>query len=419
MAQSNQVSTEVHNLQSTLESESARKLFVGGLSWQTTEDALHHYFESLGMEVDRVFIMRDKMTTRSRGFGFVILKNPDLLDKAVSTNLHLDGRKIEAKRAISKREMEKMSTKVFVGGVPTTLTNADLKLYFEQFGTVTESQVVAERFTGRSRGFGFVTFQDKETTEKVLVAHHTIQGKPVEVKRAEPKKDRQPRPIIVPMPVPGMYFPPGYPYPLAYAHPAMYGQPLQAQAYDSRAYFVAQPNGMIAPQFVPINHLEYEPPDTEQYDEPPLAVPAPPQPARGSRRAVVAGPRRTVLDTAPRAERAWSTSLVPVEIPTMSLVDRVRVTQNDIRKKRGMSHPERSRRAGSFTTTTSTSTVTSASGTPTQSRRPVVTTVRSRGSGVYGGSSSVNSATITATTAPTSATNLPSEVGGSLHKYFQ
>jgi len=164
---------------------------VGGLSWQTTEDGLQRYLESLGMEVERVLIMRDKLSGRSRGFGFVILKHQDMLDKAVNGTLQLDGRKIEAKRAIPKRDMEKSGKKLFVGGIPISLTATDFKKFFEQFGAVTDAQVMTERESGRSRGFGFVTFQDDETMEKVLVTQHSIQGKPVEVKRAEPKKSRK------------------------------------------------------------------------------------------------------------------------------------------------------------------------------------------------------------------------------------
>jgi len=391
------------------ESEASRKLFVGGLSWQTTEDGLQHYFESLGMEVDRVLIMRDKLTGRSRGFGFVVLKNADLLDKAVSTSLQLDGRKIEAKRAIPKSEMEKTTKKLFVGGIPISLNNIDFKKYFEQFGGVTESQVMTERESGRSRGFGFVTFQDEETTEKVLALQHSIQGKPVEVKRAEPKKvDRQPRPIIVaPMSVPGMYFPPGYPY-VAYANPAaVYGQ---AIAYDP-AYFVAPHGTMYAPQFVPIDDSLYEPEPVE-YE---VAVSPP---ARASRRAVVAGPKRTVLDTTEaRSERAWSASLVPVELPSLSLVDRVRVASTvEVRKKRGMSQPEpeKNRR------------VTAAAGASNMpSRRSGVTATgwRSRGSGVHSNSGTGGTATTTTTTTTTTtaASTNPSakKEGGTLHKYFQ
>lgn len=393
--------TNTNTSASTAETETARKLFVGGLSWQTTEDGMQQYFETLGMEVDRVMIMRDKVTGRSRGFGFVILASAEMLDKAVNTNLHLDGRRIEAKRAIPKREMEKTLKKLFVGGVPISLNNPEFKKYFEQFGAVSEAQVMTERDTGRSRGFGFVTFQDEETAEKVLSVQHSIQGKPVEVKKAEPKKvERQPRPIIVaPVSMPGMYFP-GYPYPVAYGNAPLYGQVL---AYDP-AYFVAPPGAMYAPQFVPVDDSFYEQYSPVQYEE----APAPPAPVRerASRRAVVAGPKR--IDSDARPERTWSPALVPVEIPTsMAIMERVRVAQqqqNEVvsRKKRGMSQPEPERNR---TTTTTL-----------PGRRSVVTPAggswRSRNSGVH--STSPVAASATTASSPTAK-----EGQGALHKYFQ
>jgi RNA-binding protein Musashi len=112
--------------------ETYRKLFVGGLSWQTTEDNLQRYFQGLGLIVERVLIMREKASGRSRGFGFVILKHQDMVDKALSLPLQLDGRKIEAKRAISKRDIEK-SHKIFVGGIPMSLTQSDFKKILRKF----------------------------------------------------------------------------------------------------------------------------------------------------------------------------------------------------------------------------------------------------------------------------------------------
>jgi len=408
----NSVLSDSESGSQSTESETARKLFVGGLSWQTTEDGMHQYFESLGMEVDRVMIMRDKVTGRSRGFGFVILSNAEMLDKAVSTNLHLDGRRIEAKRAIPKREMEKTLKKLFVGGIPISLNNPEFKKYFEQFGAVTEAQVMTERDTGRSRGFGFVTFQEEDTAEKVLTLQHSIQGKPVEVKKAEPKKvERQPRPIIVaPVSMPGMYFP-GYPYPVAYGNTPLYGQVL---AYDP-AYFVAPPGTVYAPQFVPVDDSFYDQYSPTQYEE---ASPAPaPTPVRerASRRAVVAGPKR--IDTDTRTERTWNPALVPVEMPrSMAIMDRVRVAQqqNDSvsRKKRGMSQPEPERNRGGSTTATIT----------LPGRRSVVTPAgggswRSRNSGVH---SNTTGATTTATTETTLTKPTTAKEGqGTLHKYFQ
>lgn len=51
------------------------KIFVGGISWQTTEDGLKYYFEKFG-ELSDVALMRDKMSGNPRGFGFVTFKDP-------------------------------------------------------------------------------------------------------------------------------------------------------------------------------------------------------------------------------------------------------------------------------------------------------------------------------------------------------
>lgn len=55
--------------------DTAGKLFVGGLSWQTTEDGLRLYFDKFGELVD-VALMTDKRTGQPRGFGFVSFKDP-------------------------------------------------------------------------------------------------------------------------------------------------------------------------------------------------------------------------------------------------------------------------------------------------------------------------------------------------------
>lgn len=58
------------------ESEAAAgKIFVGGLSWQTTEDGLKYYFEKYGELID-VALMTDKRTGQPRGFGFATFKDP-------------------------------------------------------------------------------------------------------------------------------------------------------------------------------------------------------------------------------------------------------------------------------------------------------------------------------------------------------
>ncbi|CAF4608976.1 unnamed protein product, partial [Rotaria magnacalcarata] len=60
--------------------EDDRKLFVGGLTWDTTQDDLHEYFSSFGNILD-CSIKHDPTTGRSRGFAFLIFDRKDIVDK--------------------------------------------------------------------------------------------------------------------------------------------------------------------------------------------------------------------------------------------------------------------------------------------------------------------------------------------------
>jgi RNA recognition motif-containing protein len=164
-----------------------RKIFVGGLSWSTTEDGLRAYFEKYG-PVQDVVIMRDKFTGRSRGFGFVTFADDGAIAQVTADTHTLDGRAIEAKKAIPRGEMTNRTKKIFVGGLPLTTTEEEFRKYFEKFGKVSESQIIKDRATGRSRGFGFITFESELTVEHVLSLSHQLSGKKVEVKKAEPRK---------------------------------------------------------------------------------------------------------------------------------------------------------------------------------------------------------------------------------------
>jgi RNA recognition motif-containing protein len=70
-------------------------------------------------------------------------------------------------------------TKMFVGGLPLNVCEADLEHYFQQWRAVDRCSVIVNPQTGRSRGFGFVTFYDEESINYVLQFNHYIGGKHV------------------------------------------------------------------------------------------------------------------------------------------------------------------------------------------------------------------------------------------------
>ena len=69
------------------------KLFIGGISWETTEEKLSEHFSSYG-EVTQAAVMRDKLTGRPRGFGFVVFADPAVVDRALQDPHTLDGRTV-------------------------------------------------------------------------------------------------------------------------------------------------------------------------------------------------------------------------------------------------------------------------------------------------------------------------------------
>lgn len=81
----------------------SKKLFVGGLSWGTTDDGLHQAFSQFG-EIVEAKVITDRETGRSRGFGFVTFANDDGATKAISEmdGTELDGRTIKVNEAEDK-----------------------------------------------------------------------------------------------------------------------------------------------------------------------------------------------------------------------------------------------------------------------------------------------------------------------------
>jgi len=232
------------------------KMFIGGLSWQTTPESIREYFSSFG-ELAEVMVMKDPATRRSRGFGFITFSESHAVDQVLKYPVHqLDGKLVEPKVAVPRKTNPKLvmrTRKIFVGGLSATTSLEDIKNYFEQFSKVKEAMLAFDKVTNRHRGFGFVTFDNEDVVDKICEIHfHEINGKMVESKKALPKEPRLgyyngygPGPMpFGPFSPPGhvrypagMYGPGGhYPYgggPRGYGVPAHYGgYPHPYSGYD-------------------------------------------------------------------------------------------------------------------------------------------------------------------------------------------
>ncbi|XP_043924917.1 heterogeneous nuclear ribonucleoprotein A0 [Protopterus annectens] len=171
------------------------KLFIGGLNLQTTEATLREHFEKFGELTDCVVVV-NPLTKRSRCFGFVTYANAAEADSAMAATPHvLDGNNVELKRAVAREDAGKPGVhakvkKIFVGGIKEDLEEEDLNNHFSQFGEIDKVEIIADKQSGKKRGFGFIYFSDYDSADKTaVIKFHTINGHRVEVKKAVPKDE--------------------------------------------------------------------------------------------------------------------------------------------------------------------------------------------------------------------------------------
>ncbi len=85
-----------------------------------------------------------------------------------------------------------MGSKIYVGGLPYAATEQQLSDLFAQHGTVASARVITDKFTGQSRGFGFVEMSASEDAQKAIAALNGTQmdGRTLTVNEARPQEPR-------------------------------------------------------------------------------------------------------------------------------------------------------------------------------------------------------------------------------------
>ncbi|KAI4350638.1 hypothetical protein L6164_005076 [Bauhinia variegata] len=172
------------------------KIFIGGLARETTIDQFIKHFGDYGEITDSV-IMKDRKTGQPRGFGFITYADPSVVDKVIEDTHIINGKQVEIKRTIPRGAIgskDFRTKKIFVGGIPSTVTEDEFRDFFTHYGEVKDHQIMRDHSTNRSRGFGFITFESEEAVEDLLAKGNKIEfsGTQVEIKKAEPKKPNPP-----------------------------------------------------------------------------------------------------------------------------------------------------------------------------------------------------------------------------------
>ncbi len=81
---------------------------------------------------------------------------------------------------------------IFVGSLPFSVKETELKEFFEEYGEVTSVKIITDKFSGRSKGFGFIEMSDDESAQKAIneLNGSEIGGRKIVVNKAEEKKER-------------------------------------------------------------------------------------------------------------------------------------------------------------------------------------------------------------------------------------
>lgn len=207
------------------------KMFVGGLSWETTLETFTDYFKTYGEITDSV-IMKDG-SGKPRGFGFVTFKKACSVGSVLGKKEHkIDGKHVDPKIAEKRGTPSSLNQsqsppnlfpqptvqtrKIFVGGIPPGTTEDELKKHFVSYGNVVKVEIKLDKESNRPRGFGFLTLDDDKSVEKICKDHFfRINGKQVECKLAQdpPSGQDLTSPNLM------STYPPGY---SSYTDPAYY-----------------------------------------------------------------------------------------------------------------------------------------------------------------------------------------------------
>ncbi|CAK8544161.1 unnamed protein product [Lathyrus sativus] len=196
-------------------SDDAGRLYVGNLPFSLTSAQLSEIFAEAGTVVS-VQIMYDRVTSRSRGFAFVTMKSVEEAKAAIQMfdGALVGGRNAKVnfpevpkggERLVMRKEMRNSYQgfvdsphKIYAGNLGWQLNSQDLRDVFAEQPGLLGAKVIYEKDSGRSQGFGFVSFETAEDLQAALNAMNgvVVQDRPLRLYLAAGRNSSSSPPVI-------------------------------------------------------------------------------------------------------------------------------------------------------------------------------------------------------------------------------
>ncbi|XP_043689465.1 UBP1-associated protein 2C-like [Telopea speciosissima] len=198
-----------------------RKLFIRGLGWDTASEGLLTLFSQYG-DLEEAVVILDKVTGKSKGYGFVTFKHIDGAMLALKEpSKKIDGRMTVTQLAAAGNSGSTVNQpsaadlsmrRIYVGNVPQDMPADRLLVHFSSYGEIEEGPLGFDKQTGKSRGFALFVYKTAEAAKASLVdATKNIDGYPLICKLAIEGKRASAKPVQVAVGAGGVQAPIGGP----------------------------------------------------------------------------------------------------------------------------------------------------------------------------------------------------------------
>ncbi|ERM99010.1 UBP1-associated protein 2A [Amborella trichopoda] len=153
---------------------SHRKIFVHGLGWDATNEALISIFKKFGT-IEDCKVVSDKLTGRAKGYGFILFKHRSGARKALKQPQKKIGNRLTSCQLASAGPVptqhpgpDLTGKKIYVSNVASDITPQKLYAFFSRFGEIEEGPLGLDKVTGKPRGFAIFVYKSPESVKKVL-----------------------------------------------------------------------------------------------------------------------------------------------------------------------------------------------------------------------------------------------------------